>query len=582
MVAIRALYLTVFFLVAIYLSAVGSAAAIDRNFGNLDVRIVSIPDGDHHLSGLLYRPVGATVENPLPAVVLVHGLSGFKQMMSGTALELARHGFVTLVVDLVGHGNSEGQFGLAASLDPTLGALSSVHYLESQPFVDASSIGLVCHSLGAGAVRATAAAHRNIAASVFIAGGIGGMVTGPSYGILNSTFPGNLLIAVGQHDILFNVDQLDEELAPAFGAQDIIPYRLYGDFSARTARKLITPATTHLFEPIDPSITSEIVSWMSNAMGLETQNQLSPIYLFRESALSIGVLALVAFVFPVPLIIFFSFPRAVNGGRPRKRHGALEDWKLMMIWGLLGLILFTPTFAFGSLIPFPLFSSIGSSIASWLFSVGISGLAVIRFLLPRVSTVKLDLRSVISDSFDRYQVSAALVLFMLLFITANLIEALFLADMRIFVIPVFNDLKPGARILAFLLLLPFFLVYFFAEGLFLHELSARQSRKHQVGREVLAMSKAIALKITPYVLVICAQYVPMFLLNFRLFSGFSGFIVMFFWGFVPLFVITTACSWWLYRCSSKIGTGAIFNALLFAWSAAANFPLGSLAAGFHS
>jgi pimeloyl-ACP methyl ester carboxylesterase len=187
MAPVRRHYLAIFVLIAIYLSAVGSATVIDRDFGNLNVKAVSIPDRDHQLSGLLYRPTAASAETLLPAVVLVHGLSGFKQMMSGIALELARHGFVSLAVDLVGHGNSEGVFGLAGNLDPTLGIMSSVRYLESQPFVKASSVALVGHSLGAGAVRATAAAHRNIAASVFIAGGFGGMAIGPSYGILNST-----------------------------------------------------------------------------------------------------------------------------------------------------------------------------------------------------------------------------------------------------------------------------------------------------------------------------------------------------------------------------------------------------------
>ncbi|MFB0504469.1 MAG: alpha/beta hydrolase, partial [Candidatus Bathyarchaeia archaeon] len=87
-------------LVSIYLSGMGSAVVFDTDFGNLDVEMVSIPDRDHQLSGVLYRPIDATQENPLPAIVLVHGISGSKQMVSGIALELGRHGFVALAVDL--------------------------------------------------------------------------------------------------------------------------------------------------------------------------------------------------------------------------------------------------------------------------------------------------------------------------------------------------------------------------------------------------------------------------------------------------------------------------------------------------
>lgn len=574
--AVRTRCLAIFVLAGLYLSAVGCATVLDRDLGNLDVGIVVIPHQDHQLSGLLYRPVGATAENPKPAVVLVHGLSGAKQMMSGIALELGRHGFVALAVDLVGHGNSEGVFGLVDRADPALGALSAVRYLESQLFVDKSSVGLVGHSLGAGAIRAAAAAHGDIAASAFIAGGFGLTAVGPSYGVLNLSFPRNLLVVVGQHDVLFDLDHLTE-LYPAFGTEDIVPSRLYGNFSATTARKLITPATTHVFEPIDPSIVSEIVLWMSGAMKSESQNLLPPIYLYREVAISVGLLALVALIFPVSLVVFDFFSRAAEGRRPTRRYGTLEDWKLMGIWGLLGIILFVPTFVFRFLIPVPPFSVLGSSLASWLSGVGVSGLVLILFLLPRISTVELDLKSVISKSFDLYQTMAAAVLFILLYILVYTTQTLSLIDVRIFVIPIFNDLIPAARILAFFLLMPFFLVYFFAEGLYLHELHSSPSRGQQFRQEILAMSKAIGLKIAPYVLVICVQYVPMFLLDLRPFPGFTGFIVEFFWGFVPTFIITTACSWWLYRCTSKVGPGAIFNALLFAWSAAAIFPLGPLA-----
>jgi len=47
----------------------------------------------------------------------------------------------------------------------------------------------------------------------------------------------------------------------------------------------------------------------------------------------------------------------------------------------------------------------------------------------------------------------------------------------------------------------------------------------------------------------------------------------FLWGVMALFIISTACSWWFHRRTSSVGMGAIFNALLFAWSAASIFPL---------
>ena len=575
--ATRLRYLAILVLASIYLSGMGSAMVFDTDFGNLDVETVSIPDRDHQLSGVLYRPIDASQENPLPAVVLVHGISGSKQMVSGIALELGRHGFVALAVDLVGHGNSEGAFR-DSSVDPTLGTLASVQYLESQPYTKAS-IGLVGHSLGAGAIRATAAAHGNIAASVFIGGGFGSMVADPVYGTLNSTHPRNLLVVIGRYDVLFDMGQLGKELSDAFGTQEITSGRLYGNFSTQTAGKLITPATTHLFEPFDPSVVSEIVLWMTNALesGSSGQDILSrgqSTYLYREVAISASLSAFVCLVFPISLIVFDSFPSAVDQRTKKKtKYGTLEDWKSLTIWGLLGLILFVPMFFLGFLIPFPPLI-FGSSFAWWLPSVATSGLLVILFLLPKYSAIRLDPRSLISESFNRSGAAIAVVLFTMFYTIEHLTETIFLTDLRFLVIPIFNDLKPTARILTFLTFVPFFLTYFFVEGLYLHELRKLSNRGRRSRLELSAMGKATTMKASPYVAVLCVNYIPMLLLEFRIFPVSVGFLMEFLWGVIALFIISTACSWWFYRCTSAVGTGAIFSALLFAWSAASIFPFG--------
>jgi dienelactone hydrolase len=529
--ATRLRYLAILVLASIYLSGMGSAAVFDTDFGNLDVEMVSIPDRDHQLSGVLYRPIDATQENPLPTVVLVHGISGSKQMVSGIALELGRHGFVALAVDLVGHGNSEGVFR-DSNVDPTLGTLASVQYLESQPYKKAS-IGLVGHSLGAGAIRAIAASHGNIAASVFIGGGFGSMAADPAYGTLNSTHPRNLLVAVGKYDVLFDMGQLGKELSDAFGTQEITSGRLYGSFSTQTARKLITPATTHLFEPFDLSVVSEIVLWMSNALKSESpsQDMLSrgrTTYIYREVAILVSLGAFVCLIFPTSAAILDSFPSAVDQHIRGTMYGTLEDWKSLIAWGLLGLILFFPIFPLGLLIPFPPLI-FGSSFAWWLLTAAISGLLCILFLLPKYSAVRRDLRSLISGSFNRTGVVIAVVLFALFYIVENLTETMFLADLRFLVIPVFNDLKPTVRILVFFMSVPFFLVYFFVEGLFLHEFRRWPNQRGQSRLEIFAMSKAIAIKVTPYAAVLSINHIPMLLLNFRIFPVYIGFLMEFLW-----------------------------------------------------
>jgi len=582
MVTIRASHFALLLLVSVFLLGVSIAFFLDTDFKGVDVRRVQIADVNTQISGLLYQPIHATVANPLPAVVLVHGISGSKQMMSGIALELARRNVVALVIDLIGHGNSGGIFG-EGDVDPTLGTLAAVRYLESQLFVKASLLGLVGHSLGAGAIRATAVAHGNIRASVYVGGGLGEMVSDPVYGVLNSTFPKNLLVAVGKHDILFDLAQLKDELLPVFaGAQEIETDRLYGNFSRQTARKLVTPTTTHVFEPMDPAIASESVRWMITALRSDppleqdAPSEIGLNYLYREAALSISLIAFVGLIFPISSIILDAFPSFAQERRSEAKYGILEDWKVLIIWGSLGLILFLPMFLLGFLIHIPPLI-FGSSFAWWLLAVALIGLLLIRFLLPRFSTVRLNLKRAISEVCSCYDATMAIGIFLLLFSIVYVVEAIALVDLRLFVVPMFNDLKPLARIPMLLMFLPFFLAFFFVEGLYLHEFRNRQVQNHGLRSKVLAAGRTIGIKICPYLFVLSLQYLPMFLLDIRPLPSFLGFFLEFLWGFIPLFSISTACSWWFYRKTSAIGAGAILNSLLFAWSAAALFPRGALA-----
>ncbi|MBO3753902.1 MAG: alpha/beta fold hydrolase [Candidatus Brockarchaeota archaeon] len=560
-------------LAVVFLTGTAAAFIINNDFGRLEVKTVEIPDGEHYISGVLYRPRAAAEENPLPAVVLVHGISSAKESMSSIALELARRGFVALSIDVVGHGDSGGRLG--ATKDPSLGALAALRYAETLPYVDASSLGLVGHSLGAGAVRAAAAAHRRVKATVLIAGGLGGMASSPlEYGVLNTTFPKNLLVAIGREDVLFNLDQVTEEwLPPVFGVQEVSPGRLYGDFNSGTARKLVAPATTHLLEPLDPTIVSETVVWMGSALKPSETSQIRRLeegltYPYRETMMLLSVFSLVGLTFPVSLLILLRKP----SNKSSIEYGSLKDWKIMVIWGGLSIVLLLPTFILGFSLSFPpvLF---GSSIAWWLLMVATAGVFLILLVMPRFSGVRLRIRRLASESFTWRETCVAISLFLMLYIIVYLIDLFLGVNLWIFV-PIFKVLRIPARITLFLTFIPFFLVFFYVEGIYLHVLRMGGG-KNGFLPEALEMGRTIGIKITPYILVMGTQYIPMFLFEFKPLTSFLGFLIEFLPLITVLFIISTACSWWFHRLTSSIGTGTVFNALLFAWISAGVFPFGA-------
>ncbi|MEM2941114.1 MAG: alpha/beta fold hydrolase [Thermoproteota archaeon] len=565
-------FLALIVLAVIFLAGTVTAFTVNSDFGNLDVEIVRIPDGDHEVSGLLYLPRVAASTNSLPAVVLVHGISSAKESMSSIALELARRGFVALTIDAVGHGDSGGRLGAG---DFSLGALSALRFLESQPYVNASSLGLVGHSLGAGAVRAAAATHGHIKAVVLIAGGLGGVASDPlAYGVLNSTFPENLLVAIGRQDVLFDLSQVTGELLPpVFGvSQEVVPGRIYGDFASGTARKLIAPATTHLLEPLDPTIVSETVLWMVSALkpdGAGGIKQLDGglIYPYREVVMLLSILTFVGLVFPISLL--FLSRKSLKMLEARVEHGFLSDWIIMVVWGALSILLLIPMFLLGFAVSFPpvLF---GSSIAWWMLTVAAAGFLLVVFALPRFFRIRLEMRMRVKESFSLWEVLIAISLFLLLQFITSLMSLLGL-KLWIF-IPIFRVLS-APRTILFFMFIPFFLFFFYVEGIYLHVLRRRVGGEGLFS-EALDMGKTIMIKITPYILVMCIQYVPMFLLEVKLLSSFTGFLIEFLPLITVQFIISTACSWWLHRVSSSIGVGAVFNALLFAWISAGVFPFG--------
>jgi alpha-beta hydrolase superfamily lysophospholipase len=84
-------------------------------------------------------------------LVLVHGHGGNRSALLANAEILAKHGYSTLLLDLRGHGQSEGDlvtYGYLESQD----VLAGVEFLVQRPEIQPIKIGLLGQSLGGAAV----------------------------------------------------------------------------------------------------------------------------------------------------------------------------------------------------------------------------------------------------------------------------------------------------------------------------------------------------------------------------------------------------------------------------------------------
>lgn len=146
----------------LYLVVVGlTTPRRDRNIGaaaGLDCRDVRLKTADGLEIASWYAP-GTRPQ----AVVLVHGIHANRAYLLPQARILSQAGYHVLLIDLRGHGYSEGRlltYGYLEALD----VRAAVDYLLARPGVE--QVGAIGHSLGGAAVVRAAAGDERIAALI--------------------------------------------------------------------------------------------------------------------------------------------------------------------------------------------------------------------------------------------------------------------------------------------------------------------------------------------------------------------------------------------------------------------------------
>jgi len=558
-------YIKLVLLTSLLLSSLYAAKQVNSDYGSLSVKKVTIPNGSSQITGLLYTPSEVSTNMRLPAVALAHGIGGAKDYVTGIALEAAKNGFVAIAIDLDGHGESGGIVGGG---DPSFGLSAVLNWLEQQPFVDPTKIAVCGHSLGAGAARGAAFSYKKNVATILIAGGQGSQSEGQGYGTLNSTFPHNLLFIIGKEDVLFDVSTLRGDLGPVFGAGEAVePGITYGDLAKLTGRKLVVLSNIHTFEPLDPAALKEVVSWLYSSFypyqkSLFTYQEQS--YLIRDVLLIVSLASFIGLFAPLSELFGRLLPGSV--GTPVKaRNRFLRERTALFGWGFFGVILFIPSMLVGFFVNYPPLI-FGSSQAWWFLITGVTGFILLWLLARRVNA---GLIREISDSFSLRDVALSLGLFAAAYLTVLILDYTLEVRFKL-IVPVFNPLI-ASRIAVFPSFIPFYLIYFLSESLWLHVYRMRQHS----GSPVLNFLRTLSIKVLPYIALILIQYVPMFIWSITPLQGFIGFFIEFLWGIVPLFAVSTFISWWLYRYTGRIWTGALLNALFFAWLSAGLFPFGA-------
>jgi dienelactone hydrolase len=208
-----------------------------------------------------YRQFPKPVAERPPAVVLIHGFSGDRRLMSTLARRLAENGYGVLAIDVNGHGENRNPFNGGEAENDALreNVKKAVDYLRNSDLVDGSRIVVMGHSMGAGAALDYATHDPNLKGAVMISGG---WVLGPER-------PKNALFIFAENDPKEPIQETSIALATHLANLPKIELgKSYGDFAQGNAVEAMrVPGVNHVTITTSPEAATTIVKWLDSALG---------------------------------------------------------------------------------------------------------------------------------------------------------------------------------------------------------------------------------------------------------------------------------------------------------------------------
>ncbi len=542
----------------IMLSGVGIGAAVQSGYGTVVVSEVDFQAADGSMiHSTLQKPIDASSSNPMPGVVVIHGSLQSKEWLMAFGIEIARRGFVVLTIDANGHGNSDpGSGSGTAALD----------YMASRDFVDANQLALIGHSMGGGiAWSALSSSEHTVNAIILVGSGVRNTA--------NSTYPHNILVAVGEFDeLIYPLNKT--ALEPSFGVTDIETGVTYGDFSSGTARRLVVSRTNHLFCTIDPFFVSETVEWVKDSLkGTEDAYWIpSENLIFQQWLVGgfLSVFGIVLTIFPLIAILLDLTPFASLKGDDEPEYAATtkQYFGYGTIYAIIGAGGFFPLLAIGMFLPSP--QSRATSVMSWILGCALIA-ALILFLVLRSKkpsgpdwkqlwTLRGENGFVIQ--FIKTAV-LALIVFGWLYVWTLVVDIGFALEFRAF-LPGFNDLT-ALRAVWVPLYFVIFIIYNLVEGMWLMGIMKMEVQGDTIRSITKSSILAGFIKCIPYVILIAMQLGVGVLVGVPVAQGMIGFSFLFFFAFTPWFAVGAVVIVLCYRLTGNYYLAAILNGLIFGW-----------------
>jgi len=582
------------------------ADLIESDFGDVEVSIVKITDPDGNIVvAKLFRPKIATTDNPLPAIVNMHGYQNDKNVQDPFSIELARRGFVVLAPDALGHGDSGGGLNTGGWFaDPTyvMGNETALAWLIEQPFVDAENIGVMGHSMGGmNAVKLPGLFPENVKAVVQQASSPG-----------SPELP-NLLMLQARYDefLGFRDNQPrtegiieSETRAAALGLTPPLAWdTTYGSFEDGTARRMAYIQMDHHLLPLMNKSVAEAVDWMRLALmdGKEGPMWIEPtkqIFMIKEVFGFITLLGTMVTMLPITsLLLTTKFFAPVAQPVPNRYVADKRSWWTLAIINLLiAMVLYPLTTQYGG---------IGGPIETWwpwaklemgngvafFFAVN----AIVAFLLflnwysqkKKEGVTLYDMGVTYGEEDSKMNwgilgktILVAVILFLWMYLFEGIFQWTIGQEFR-FAWPYMRQFSSGQRVgFFFIYLIPALAFFLINGGIFLFGQIHQKEYETEAKTQWIWWLKAIFTMVGGLFIIWAFQYLPWFLggdgpgfetITFFMMdlSQFTSMWPLMLFVYIPEFMILFWFLIWFYRKTGKIYLGALMISALATWFLAA-------------
>jgi len=590
----------VILVVVIAFSAI-MANLIERDFGNVEISLIKLMNSQGEIVvAKLFRPKIATPDNPVPAVVNMHGYQNDKNVQDPFSIELAKRGFVVLAPDALGHGDSGGGLNVGGWFaDPTyvMGNGDALAYLTTLSFVDSDNIGVMGHSMGGmNAVKLPGLFPENVKAVVQQASSPG-----------SPDLP-NVLVLQARYDefVGFRENQLrTEELTSsetrlaALGVEGPIEWdTTYGNFDDGTARRMAFINMDHHLLPLMNKSVAEAVNWMNEALrdgegGPMWSDPTKQTFLLKELFGFVTLLGGLITMLPLTnLLLKTKFFAPVAQPLPNRYHAEKGKWWLFAtINMLIGGILFPLTTQYGGVgnritgwIPFlkmemangvALFYLVNALIAIILFLIWFRGMKKMGLTLYDMGVTFGEEKNKLDWGIIGKTILLGFILFLWMYLLTGFFQWALGQELR-FAWPYMRLFSSPQRVgYFFIYLIPALLFWLINGGIFLFGQIRQKQLNGPAKTQWVWWLKNLYAMVTGLFLVWCFQYLPWILngpgpgfeaIGLAQFSGMWPLMLIV---YIPMFIVMIWFLTWFYRKTGKIYLGALMVAAITIWFMAA-------------